>query len=212
MNVMKTNFFTISLMLICFCISGCTSEEIIDTTGNIRGKVVDALTDEPLQGVTMTISPKGVSTVTGNDGTFEFVDLAPAQYSIQAQKTGYKTNYKQLSINAGETGIGDMSLAPIQMTNAVQIKPDNLEFGRNESEKIFEMSNYGNVGSLKWNISGVEASWLRITPLSGEIGQGMSISVKVSIDRAFLTEETSTTFIQVNFPGGSKSIKITVEK
>lgn len=208
---MKTSKFLVFLMLISLCLVECVKEEI-DSKGNIRGKVVDALTDEPLQGVNITVSPKGYSSVTGNDGVFEIVDLDPGQYSVQAQKSGYKTNYKQITIYAGETGVGDMSLTPLQTTSAVQIKPESLNFGKKETEMTFEITNYGNYGSIKWNMSGVEPSWIKVTPFSGEIGQGMSSSVKVSIERSFLVDEISTTYVQVNYPGGSKSVKVTVEK
>ncbi len=210
---MKKNSLALlfNIVIICVAIIGC-SPDIEDTKGNIRGKIVDSMTDEPLQGVTVTISPKGESTVTGNDGTFEFVDLTPSQYSIQAQKDGYKTNYKQISIFAGETGIGDMSLTPILTTNAIQIRPECLDFEKTETEMTFEILNQGNIGNVKWNISGVESSWIKVSPLSGEVGQGLSASIKVSVDRNLLMNEVNTTFIHVNFPGGSKSVKIIASK
>lgn len=210
---MTINKLTLILYLVLLCVStvSCNPDEV-DMKGNIRGKIVDALTDEPLQGVSITVSPKGESTVTGNDGTFEFVDLTPAQYSLQAQKSGYKTNYKQITIYAGETGIGDMSLTPIQTTNAIRINPESLDFEKTETDMTFEILNNGNIGNVKWNISGVEATWIKVSPLSGEIGQGMSASIRVTIDRSLLSNEVNTTFIQVNYPGGSKSVKITASK
>lgn len=210
---MQKNFiFQISkLLLLCLVFTGCV-DTVADTKGNIRGKVVDSLTDEPIQGVTVTISPGGTSSVTGNDGSFEFIDLSPAQYSLQAQKSGYKTNYKQISIFAGENGVGDMTLTPLQTTSYVKVVPEFLDFGKDETDITFEIINHGNDGSIKWSISGVDAPWISIIPTSGEIGQGMSASVKVAVDRELLPKDVNTTFIQVNVPGGSKSVKITVIK
>lgn len=202
---------TFTLLLVCVAFYGCVPD-FEETTGNIRGKIVDSQSDEPMQGVTVSISPGGTSSVTGSDGIFEFLNLSPSQYSLQAQKAGYKTNYKQISILAGETGIGDMSLTPLQTTSSVKIVPENLDFGKNETDMTFEIQNHGNDGSIKWNISGVEATWIRVNPTSGEIGQGMSASVKISVDRSMLINENTTTFIQVNIPGGSKSVKIRATK
>lgn len=210
---MKKSFVlqAITLFIIGVAVVGCV-RDIEESKGNIRGRIIDSHSNEPLQGVNISVSPGGLSSVTGSDGTYEFINLDPGQYSIQAQKAGYKANYKQISILAGETGVGDMTLTPLQTTSSVQILPESLDFGKTETDMTFEIKNHGNDGSIKWNISGVEATWIRVNPTSGEIGQGMSASVKISVDRSMLDNEISTAFIQVNIPGGSKSVKISATK
>lgn len=89
--------------------SSCT-KDVIDLTGDIYGKVTDAVSGEPISGVNIIITPGGRSTVAGSDGTFTFTDCDAGQYSLQAQKNGYKTNYKQISVRAGETAMADMTL------------------------------------------------------------------------------------------------------
>ncbi len=61
------------------------------TTGGLRGRVVDAVTRVPLAGVTVTVtSPsQSGSTVTGMDGTFNFLSLAPDTYVVSAERKGF---------------------------------------------------------------------------------------------------------------------------
>jgi hypothetical protein len=72
-----------------------------DTFGGISGEVVDLDTGAPVQQATVTLSPTGMNTYTGSDGTFEFIDLDERQYSVTVQKTGYITNRKNVTIVAG---------------------------------------------------------------------------------------------------------------
>lgn len=89
--------------------TGCTEDEYT-LTGSIIGIVTDFTTGEPIGNVTMTLSPSGRSATTGSDGSFEFKDLAAAQYKIQARHANYKTDSKTVNVLAGETVRGDMQL------------------------------------------------------------------------------------------------------
>lgn len=84
-------------VVICFvaaCFMAACSEEETDTTGTIYGRLTDAISNEPIAGANIQITPGGKSTVTGSDGSFEFRDMEAGQYKLQAQKYGYQTNYK----------------------------------------------------------------------------------------------------------------------
>lgn len=81
--------------------TGC-AKKIVDTTVSIYGTVVDKDTQMPLKGVFVRLSPGSREKHTGDDGYFEFVDLELKQYSVQASKEGYKTNYRMVNYNAGE--------------------------------------------------------------------------------------------------------------
>ena len=50
----------------------CKKEE---PYGQIQGIVTNASTNEPIQGVNISLSPTGLSAVTGSDGRYEFNDL-----------------------------------------------------------------------------------------------------------------------------------------
>lgn len=89
-------------LLTLLCITACTSTEY-DIFSTLYGTVYDCETGETLSGVTLVLSPGGVSKITGNDGYFEFKDLSPQQYTITAQKDGYQTNRKNVTAVTGES-------------------------------------------------------------------------------------------------------------
>lgn len=93
------------LLLAVICLpllfGGC-AKRIVDTTVSIYGTVVDKDTQKPLNGVFVRLSPGSREKHTGDDGYFEFADLELKQYSVQASKEGYKTNYRMVNYNAGE--------------------------------------------------------------------------------------------------------------
>ena len=69
----------------------------------VSGTVVDATTMEPIEGVSVILSPSGKNIVTKADGRFEFAELDAVQYTITVQKAGYSTNRKLVNAIAGET-------------------------------------------------------------------------------------------------------------
>lgn len=81
---------------------------VYDTFCTISGTVIDLETGDPVQQATVTLSPTGYNTYTGDDGHFEFIDLDVKTYKLQVQKTGYVTNRKTVTTVAG--GVVDVSL------------------------------------------------------------------------------------------------------
>lgn len=74
-----------------------------DVFATVCGTVVDSDTMEPIEGVSVVLSPSGKNTVTKADGRFEFAELDAVQYTITVQKSGYSTNRKTANAIAGET-------------------------------------------------------------------------------------------------------------
>ena len=73
-------------------------------TATIYGTVLDKETQEPIRGVLVTLSPGSTPSVsTGTDGKFEFADLNPQTYRIQAQKEGYRADYRSVNPTPGES-------------------------------------------------------------------------------------------------------------
>lgn len=58
--------------------------------GSIRGVVLDAETNSPVQAVSITTNPATSAVVTDENGTFAIADIQGGDYSIMAQKLGYK--------------------------------------------------------------------------------------------------------------------------
>ena len=74
-----------------------------DVFATVCGTVVDSDTMEPIEGVSVVLSPSGKNMVTEANGRFEFAELDAVQYTITVQKSGYSTNRKLVNVIAGET-------------------------------------------------------------------------------------------------------------
>lgn len=102
---MKTK--RISLLLFAcamlLCITTSCDDDFVDynVLGSISGTVIDVDTHDPVQSAIVTLSPSGLNTYTGLDGYFEFLDPNVRQYTVTVQKTGYVTNRKTVTTNAG---------------------------------------------------------------------------------------------------------------
>ena len=201
------SFIGLCLFLI-FIATSCSKDEVT-LTGEIYGRITNGFNGEPLNGVSVTITPGGRSTFTGNDGTFSFVECEPGQYNLQAQKTGFQTNYKQISVVAGESTFGDMTLDLVSATTGMVISPTELVFGSNVDVLTFVITNNGHSGDVSWNISGLTVDWMTVSPMTGITGEGGTSVVNVNVDRTGLTKMESA-IITVNFPGGSQSVRVTV--
>ncbi len=110
-ETMKNFVMTVLLSLVMLVsISGCVEDSAPAATGGINGVVSDATTGEPIAGVNLTLSPSGLSKISGNDGRYEFQNVEPQQYDVQAQKVGYKYNVKSATVSAGQFAKCDIAI------------------------------------------------------------------------------------------------------
>ena len=87
--------------------ASCTPETY-DTYCTITGTVIEEGTGDPVYHATVTLTPGGLNTYTGNEGIFEFLDLDGKQYNVTVQKSGYGTNSRQVTTIPG--GVVNLSL------------------------------------------------------------------------------------------------------
>ncbi len=97
------------LAIISVLLSACT-ERMVATTGSIYGTVQDAQTGKPLNNCNVLLNPTGLSTTTGSDGSFHFANIEGGQHTIQASKTGYTTNTKNITVMPGSESRADLLL------------------------------------------------------------------------------------------------------
>lgn len=69
----------------------------------ITGFVYEEGTDNRISNADVTLSPTGKPGKTNNDGYFDFTNLDNDQYTITVQKSGYITNRKTVTTEAGGT-------------------------------------------------------------------------------------------------------------
>lgn len=67
------------------------SPALQSTVGTLKGQVVDATTNVPLAGVTVTVGASSITATTGNDGRFTVPGIAAGGYSVTFAQIGYAT-------------------------------------------------------------------------------------------------------------------------
>jgi hypothetical protein len=191
-------------------LASCVQDEIA-VTGNIVGAVYDSSTNEPLNGVNVRLNPSGYSRTTSGDGSFEFTDLEPKQYELQASKVGYMMNKKSVTVRVGRDISCDIMMLPEVVNGKLSINTGTLDFGTKHSSLSFTISNEGNK-SFNWNITGINSlDWLDITPTTGvALAPGASQSVVVTLKRNRITEYKEA-IILINADGESLPLKIMAE-
>lgn len=204
---MKKTLESLFVVVAMFLAISCTKDEA-NPFGTIFGTVTDSQTMEPIQGAKVTLTPSGKSTVTGNDGTYELVDLEAGSYKITVQASGYQSTLKNITVLAGERALGDVSLQPTAKNSAVGVDKDMITFSKGNFVQTLMVQNLGNAGSLEWTISGVP-TWASVSPTQGIIDVGKSSAVQISVD-ASLTENRSAVII-VNAKGESVPVTLLVD-
>ena len=93
-------------------LSGCSNYQY-DIFGSVSGVVTDNATGNPIDNVSITIVPGANSVSTTSDGKFEFTNLEEGQYTISAQKSGYQSNRKNVTVVSGESVNANITLTEI---------------------------------------------------------------------------------------------------
>ena len=203
-------FSGLSFLCICGLFCSCAKDEV-ETMGTIYGIVNDADNGEPIQDAHVSLSPYGKTINTGSDGSYEFPEMEPGQYTIQIAKSGYKTNTKRISVVAGEKASGDMVLQ--WGTSRIKLNIASLNFGGQSTSKTFTIRNISTSGtSVSWSVTkSSPASWLNISPESGGTAYGKESTVVVNIDRNRITKD-ETAILLVDAEGESLSVEVSVTK
>lgn len=106
-NIIRLLFFTVCIVIFS---TSCSNEPELDLYCSINGQVTDMQTGEPIQAASITLTPGGLTTVSGSDGTFEFINLDPGQYDVIVQAYGYYVNRKSVKAVVGESHRVDIPL------------------------------------------------------------------------------------------------------
>ena len=98
----RIGYLLLAFVTLVFATASC-SDGYVDysTFGSISGTVLDKDTGDPVSSALVTVTPGGYNTYTGFDGTFMFLDLEGSSCTLRVQKTGYRTNSKDVPIIPG---------------------------------------------------------------------------------------------------------------
>ncbi len=207
----KLLFSLFAIAALCVSFTACKQEvEAPAEVGSIYGVVSNSETGEPIQGVAVTLSPSNLTTVTGNDGHYEFVEVEAGQYKIFCQANGFEPNYKPITVKAGFASTADVILTPESETSGIRISTNTLDFGSQYTELTLEITNISTSGNIMWNASET-ASWLTISPTAGTLSMGGTDVIIAKVDRSALTTDDMT-FIKITAAGITKTITVLVSK
>jgi hypothetical protein len=97
--------FTLRLLLF------CASLPVFAQTGSIRGRVSDALTNEPVLFATVAVAGTQTGTTTDFSGSYVLDGLAPGLYAIEVSYVGYETRREfEIQVSSGRPVILDFRL------------------------------------------------------------------------------------------------------
>ncbi len=206
----QKNYFTMAILLIILAGSligiGSCAESERDMYGSISGKVTDAETGGAVSGVSVAISPQGDTRVTGSDGAFSFIELAPTNYTLTFTKDGYITDTRVITVQAGIDSRADKAITPIHPQ--LCLNKEALDFGTETTSLTLDISNTGN-GVLEWEIT-EDIEWLACSGTTGKTEKEIS-SITVTVSREGLKRGTYTQTLAITSNGGSAEVAITME-
>lgn len=107
----KYILYAIMTFVAAVCNMSCSNDTELDLYCTVNGQVTDAQTGEPIKAASVMLTPGGMTTVSGSDGTFEFTRLDPGQYTVFVQADGYESNRKIVNAVAGEARHADVPLS-----------------------------------------------------------------------------------------------------
>lgn len=190
-------------------LSAC-NDEIVVTNGDVYGIVTDIANGEPVRNAIVTLSPGNLTTITGNDGHYEFTDIESGLYKLMVSSTGYITNMHQISVVSGKSVTCDIALAKQTEIAGLTVSSYLLNFGNKYTELVLTLANSSSSGIMDWNITNISKSWLSVSETSGSLEIGQSVDLKVTVDRSAVPVGDELTFITVNANKQSATITIMI--
>ncbi len=215
----KKSIFIVSLVVISLASLvwyGCTKDSDEDLMGTIYGTVTDYATGQAIGNVNVTLRPSGETTLTGNDGTFEFNDLKANKYSLSFSKAEYADLDDDyiIELEAGKKVKRDVQMrkqiASLQITDMAGNSITSLDFGLEESVTSKSFNIFNN-GTLKINCQlSYNCQWIQdVVAAATEIEPGQTLTVTVVIDRTKLLSGENRTFLHIISNNGSNELEIT---
>lgn len=189
----------------------CTKEP---ETGTIHGTVTD-IAGGYISNANVKIRPSGETTLTGNDGTYEFKGLKAGQYSLSLSKPGYEDLDDDYVINleSGKSVRRDVQMrkkvALLRITDAAGNDIDILDFGSEAADvsRLFNIHNENDI-PIEWQIVAT-AEWIKsVSATEGTLAVGGTKGIVVVIDRTKLQQGENTTTMHILSDNGNMQLTI----
>ena len=191
--------------MVCCALFACTPEDS-GKPGTLYGTVTDKSTGDPVATARVELMPKGLKTVTGSDGTYQFSNVEPGQYNLFVTKVGYQDlKSNDITIPAGESVPGDVQIekipASLRIVDNSNKQISEIDFGSNEgvTSKTFNIFN-GGTETLNYTITKT-ADWIEtISQTIGMVNVGVTFPVILTINRELLADGLNSTSILITSP------------
>jgi hypothetical protein len=202
---MKLSQLIIMLIILTIIFTTCKKSEP-ETTGSINGVITNSKTSEPISGALIVLGTNNPIN-SNSDGTFQFKDLQPQDYTLTITKTGYNNKTETVTVTANQTVTKDIGLTPIETAPILNVSATLLDFGSTDKTLPFNITNKG-TGTLEWQII-ENLDWLSVNPQTGTTTTETD-NIVVSIDENLLPSGQQEENITVNSTNGGTAI-ITVK-
>ncbi len=90
----------------------CASLTAAQTTGTVKGKVIDASTQRPLDGAQITVVGTDLGTLTNAAGEYQF-NVPLGQVIVRIRRVGYGSSNKTVSVAADAPVTADFAMPPV---------------------------------------------------------------------------------------------------
>jgi iron complex outermembrane receptor protein len=171
---------------LCLAVVGCLlltpQLRAQDQTGNIRGRVVDAASQQPLSNVNVVVVGTTKGTVSQADGSFLIVSVAPGTQTVRASRIGYSPLTTTVTVNPATTANVDFAL---QAQAVVLGEVVSIGYGTQKRQAITgsvatvsgDQANVGVTTNATQMLEGRVAG-VNVTSNNGEPGAGAQIRIR----------------------------------
>jgi uncharacterized protein (TIGR02145 family) len=183
-QIMPRNLIRISVFII-FSLSLYSCLPSVELTGEIKGKVTDCETNEPVAGAFINVMRSYVPYYidsTGIDGNFIIKNITPEEYVVQVSKLTYTPGSENVKVVSATTEEVNFCL---QGKPIAGLSDTVLNFGLDLTSLPFVVSNSGR-GKLTYAISSSQ-NWITVNPSSGELTEE-SDTIRVTINKTGLSD------------------------
>lgn len=216
---MKNHYLlkVVALLIVCCAMFACKPENENNSgkLGTIYGTVTDYLSGEPIANANVRLNPRGETTLTGSDGSFQFNDLPDGKYTLSISKSGYADLDDDYEINIDNGNTVQRAVQLQKLSYSLQIV-DNygnvipyLDFGEvnGVAQKTFNINNNGNV-AIQFTITAT-VNWIEeITPSTGTIQVGNVQAITIKVNESLLAGGDNTTTLVITTNLGAVEIWI----
>jgi uncharacterized protein (TIGR02145 family) len=200
---MKPIKFAIIFVLAIIILLCCCKPEQVILSGGVSGLITDGSKSNPIENATVKLNPLKDSTISGNDGRFDFIHIEQGEYQLQVTKPSYTKYLKTIFVTPAKAKEANVVL---NESPVLRLSDRYLDLGFDTSGSL-SISN-GGTWKLRYNVTSSQ-SWIKLHPSSGEIYNNTD-TITISINRTGLSRDKHKETIIISSAVGDQLVQDTV--